>query len=88
MSIFFVYIFPLAKRRSKINMEKTLEHIEEIDFLMLNRNELFIEEENPSEELAISEEETAALETSAMKECWGSPQVNIYWWKEWEYESS
>ena len=68
MSIFFVYIFPLAKRRSKINMDKTLEHIEEIDFLMLNRNELFIEEENPSEELAISEEETAALETSTMKE--------------------
>ena len=58
----------MAKRRSKINMEKTLEHIEEIDFLMLNRNELFIEEKNPSEELVISEEETAALETSAMKE--------------------
>ena len=66
---FFVYVFPLAKRRSKLNMEETfLEDIEDIDFLILNQNELFIEEENPSEELVISEEEIAALDTSAMKE--------------------
>ena len=30
------YIFPLAKRRSKINMKETLENIEDIDILMLN----------------------------------------------------
>ena len=49
-------------------MEEPLEDIEDIDFLILNQNELFIEEKNPSEELAISEEEIAALDTSAMKE--------------------
>ena len=66
---FFVYVFPLAKRRSKLNMEETfLEDIEDIDFLILNQNELFIEEENASEELVISEEEIAALDISAMKE--------------------
>ena len=65
---FFVYIFPMAKRRSKINMDETLEDIEDIDFLILKQNELFIEEKNPSEELVISEEEIAAHDTSAMKE--------------------
>ena len=35
---------------------------------MLNQNEFFIEEKNPSEELVISEEEIAALYTSAMKQ--------------------
>ena len=49
-------------------MEETLEDMEDIDFLILNQNELFIEEKNPSEELVISEEEIAALDTSAMKE--------------------
>ena len=49
-------------------MEETLEDIEDIDFLKLNQNELSIEEKNPSEELVISEEEIAALDTSAMKE--------------------
>ena len=49
-------------------MEETLEYIEDIDFLILNENELFIEEKNASEELVISEEEIAALDTSAMKE--------------------
>ena len=49
-------------------MEETLEDLEDIDFLILNQNELFIEEKNPSEELLISEEEIAALDTSAMKE--------------------
>ena len=34
----------------------------------LNQNELFIEEENPSEELVVSEEEIAALDTIAMRE--------------------
>ena len=63
---FFVYIFSLAKRRSKINMGETLEDIEDIDFLILSENELFIEEKNPSEELVISEEEIVALDTSAM----------------------
>ena len=65
---FFVYIFPMAKRRSKINMDETLSDIEDIDFLILKQNELFIEEKNPSEELVISEEEIAAHDTSAMKE--------------------
>ena len=32
------YIFPLAKRKSKINMEETLEDIEDIDILILNQN--------------------------------------------------
>ena len=32
---FFVYIFPLAKCRSKVNMDKTLEDVEGIDFLIL-----------------------------------------------------
>ena len=45
-----------------------MEDIEDVDFLVLNQNEVFIEEENPSEELVISEEEIAALDTSAMKE--------------------
>ena len=36
---FFVYIFPLAKRRSKINMDETLEDIGDIDFLMLRSQE-------------------------------------------------
>ena len=49
-------------------MGETLEDIEDIDFLILSENELFIEEKNPSEELVISEEEIAALDTSAMKE--------------------
>ena len=62
------YIFPLAKRRSKINMKETLENIEDIDILILNQNEFFIEEKNLSEELVISEEEIAALDTSAMKQ--------------------
>ena len=65
---FFVYIFPWARRRSKINMEETLQDIEDIDFLILNQNELFKEEKNPSEELVISEEEIAALDASAMKQ--------------------
>ena len=43
-------------------MEETLEDIEDIDFLILNQNELFIEEKNPSEELVISEEEIAEIE--------------------------
>ena len=58
----------MAKRRSKINMEETLEDIEDIDFLILNQNELFTKEENLSEELVIFEEEVVALDTSAMKE--------------------
>ena len=49
-------------------MDETLEDIEDIDFLILNQNELFIEEKHPSEELVISKEEIAALDTSAMKE--------------------
>ena len=49
-------------------MEKTLEDIEDTDFLILSQNGLIIEEENPSEELVISEEEISALDTSAMKE--------------------
>ena len=49
-------------------MEESLEDIQGIDFLILNQNELFIEEKGPSEELVISEEEIAALDTSAMKE--------------------
>ena len=65
---YFVYIFLLAKRRSKINMDGTLEDDEDIDFLILYQNELFIEEKNPSEELVISEEEIAALDTSAIME--------------------
>ena len=65
---FSVYTLPLAKGRSKISMEETLEDIEDIDFLILNQNELFIEEKNPSEELIISEEEIASRDTSAMKE--------------------
>ena len=32
------YIFPLAKRKSKINIEETLEDIEDIDILILNQN--------------------------------------------------
>ena len=36
--------------------------------MILNQNEMFIEEQNPSEELDISEAETAALVASAMKE--------------------
>ena len=36
--------------------------------MILNQNEMFIEEKNPSEELDISEAETAALDASAMKE--------------------
>ena len=32
---FFVYIFPLAKCRSKVNMGETLEDVEGIDFLIL-----------------------------------------------------
>ena len=43
---YFVYIFLLAKRRSKINMDGTLEDDEDIDFLILYQNELFIEEKN------------------------------------------
>ena len=39
---FFVYTFPLAKRRSKIRMEETLKDIENIGFLILYQNELFI----------------------------------------------
>ena len=65
---YFVYIFLLAKRRSKINMDGTLEDDEDIDFLILYQNELFIEEKNPSEELVISVEEIAALDTSAIME--------------------
>ena len=49
-------------------MGETLEDIEDIDFLILNQNELFIEERDASEELVISEEKIAALDTSAMKE--------------------
>ena len=49
-------------------MEEILEGIEGIDFLILNQNELFIEQKGLSEELVISEEEIAALDTSAMKE--------------------
>ena len=49
-------------------MEETLEDIEDIDFLILNQNELFIEEKDASEELVTSEEKIAALDTSAMKE--------------------
>ena len=49
-------------------MEESLEGIEGIDFLILNQNELFIEQKGLSEELVISEEEIAALDTSAMKE--------------------
>ena len=63
---FFVYIFPLVKRRSKINMDETLGDTEDIDFLIFNQNELFREEQNPLEPL-ISEEEIALLDTSAMK---------------------
>ena len=37
-------------------------------FLIVNQNELFIEKENPSEELVTSEEKIAALDTSAIKE--------------------
>ena len=58
---FFVYIFLLANRKSKINMDETLEDSEDFDFLILNQNELFREDKNPSEELVISEEEIAAL---------------------------
>ena len=65
---FFVYIFPLEKCGSKINIVETLEDTEDIGFLILNQNELFIEEKNPSEELLVSEKEIAALDTSAMKE--------------------
>ena len=65
---YFVYIFLLAKRRSKINMDGTLEDDEDIDFLILYQNELFIEEKIPSEELVISVEEIAALDTSAIME--------------------
>ena len=36
--------------------------------MILNQNEMFLEEENPSEELDISEAETAALDASAVKE--------------------
>ena len=49
-------------------MEKTLKDIEDIDFLILHQNELFIEEKNPSEELVISEEEIADCDARAMKE--------------------
>lgn len=41
---FFVYTVPLAKRRSKISMEETSEDTGDIDFLILNQIELFIEE--------------------------------------------
>ena len=40
---FFVYTVPLAKRRSKISMEETSEDTGDIDFLILNQIELFIE---------------------------------------------
>ena len=33
-------------RRSKINLEKTLADIKDVDFLILNQNELSIEEKN------------------------------------------
>ena len=58
----------MAKCGSNINMVETLEDIEDIGFLILNQNELFIEQKNPSEELVICEEDIAALDTSAMKE--------------------
>ena len=58
----------LSKHRSRISIEETLEDIQDIDFLILNQDQLFIEERNPSEELVISEEEIAALDTSTMKE--------------------
>ena len=51
----------MANRKSKTNIDETLEDIEDFDFLILNQNELFREEKNPSEELVISEEEIAAL---------------------------
>ena len=44
-----------------------MEDIQDVDFLILN-HQLFIEERNPSEESVISEEEIAALDTTAMKE--------------------
>ena len=56
-------------------MEETFEDIEDIDFLILNQNELFIEDKNPSEELVISEKEIAALDTSAMKETKDLPKL-------------
>ena len=49
-------------------MDETLKDIEDIDFLILNQNELFIEEKNLTEELVVSEEEIAALDTSAVKD--------------------
>ena len=49
-------------------MDETLEDVEDIDFLILNQNELFIEEKNLTEELVASEEEIAALDTSAVKD--------------------
>ena len=57
----------MVKCKSKISIEETLEDIENNDFLILNQNELFIGEKNSLEELVISEEEIAALDTSTMK---------------------
>ena len=46
--------------------EETLEDFEDIDFLILNQNELFTEEKNSTEKLVISEEKAGALDTSAI----------------------
>ena len=45
-----------------------MESIGDIDFLILNQNELFVEEKNPLEELLISWEEITTLDKNAMKE--------------------
>ena len=49
-------------------MDETLEDVEDIDFLILNQNELFVEGKNPSEESVISEQGITALDTSSVKE--------------------
>ena len=58
----------MEKCGSKINTAETFEDTEDIGSLILNQNQLFIEEKNPSEELLVSEKEIVALDTSAMKE--------------------
>ena len=61
INVLFLFIFfPSAKCRSKITMEEIFD-FEDIDFLILNQNELFIEEKNPPEGLVISKEEIAEI---------------------------